>query len=301
MIFLYHRVVADDAPDKRCWSNQTLRLRVFRQHLTWLSRRFRIVPLSEYVQTPRPWLYRLAALTFDDGLARTVQLLLPELDARRLSATMFIPTAHFDDDQVYWFAYLDALCFESQTSQIQLGGESYPLGTDDERRRARRVLGTLAHDRGRPVELADELRRLYPLSATLTEEYRSMSSDEIRAVLRNGRIEFGSHSVTHPYLDRLVPAAQFDEIASSRHALEQVTGRPVAHFAYPAGAYDRASLDGVRAAGFQAAFACVPHRASVDRRFELGRIGVYSPSLPKLVAKTFGLAHVLRAFRIAAG
>jgi peptidoglycan/xylan/chitin deacetylase (PgdA/CDA1 family) len=301
MILLYHRIVADNAPAARCWSTQTLRLNDFRQHLDWLVRRFEFVPLAEYVEARHPWAQRLAALTFDDGIQRTIELVLPELASRRLTATMFIPTAHFVDAESYWFAYADALCFESEWPGIDVAGSRYPLGTEADRRSTRSALGRLAQRYGKPKEFIRALRRQYPLDPGLTDEYRSATAPEVHAALRSGCMDFGSHSVNHPYLDQLSVADQAEEIAGSRKSLEGVTGRAVPHFAYPAGAYNHDSVAAAAAAGFSAAFACVPHRSTVDPRFEHGRIGVYSSSLTKLVAKTFGAAQLLRAFNINAG
>ena len=58
---------------------------------------------------------------------------------------------------------------------------------------------------------------------------------DIEELSRQG-IEFGAHSVTHPDLTQLPPAAAREEILSSRKQIEDRLGRPVKAFAYPYGA-----------------------------------------------------------------
>jgi peptidoglycan/xylan/chitin deacetylase (PgdA/CDA1 family) len=66
-------------------------------------------------------------------------------------------------------------------------------------------------------------------------EHRTLSDRELAALVRNGLVEIGAHTVTHPELSALPEAAQHREIADSRAALERIVGEPVRSFAYPYG------------------------------------------------------------------
>jgi peptidoglycan/xylan/chitin deacetylase (PgdA/CDA1 family) len=59
-----------------------------------------------------------------------------------------------------------------------------------------------------------------------------LSWKEIRE-LRSQGIEFGSHTVNHPELEFMEPAAIEDEISQSKQAIEDQIGEPVRSFAYP--------------------------------------------------------------------
>lgn len=59
-----------------------------------------------------------------------------------------------------------------------------------------------------------------------------LSWGEVVQLSRAG-FEFGSHSVTHPKLYRLSPAAIMRELADSKADIERHTGKPVHSFAYP--------------------------------------------------------------------
>jgi peptidoglycan/xylan/chitin deacetylase (PgdA/CDA1 family) len=61
-----------------------------------------------------------------------------------------------------------------------------------------------------------------------------MDEVQVRELHRRG-IEIGAHTVSHPILAKLDPAAAKREIAASRRALEEMIDSPVTAFAYPNG------------------------------------------------------------------
>lgn len=82
-----------------------------------------------------------------------------------------------------------------------------------------------------------------------------LSTTGLLALGATDGVELGAHTVSHPYLDAVAPAAAATEIGASRDALEHRLGRPVSTFAYPHGAYQRRVRAAVRAAGFTSAAA----------------------------------------------
>jgi peptidoglycan/xylan/chitin deacetylase (PgdA/CDA1 family) len=76
-----------------------------------------------------------------------------------------------------------------------------------------------------------------------------------RLAERPQEVEIGAHSVTHPRLDELSPAAVEREVSDSKRRLEELLGRPVTAFAYPYGAHDRQVRQIVIDAGFDSAAA----------------------------------------------
>ena len=67
---------------------------------------------------------------------------------------------------------------------------------------------------------------------------RLLTLDRLAELHRRGW-EVRAHTVHHPDLRRLPPAAVRGEIAESRRVLEEATGAPVRSFAYPYGSADR--------------------------------------------------------------
>jgi len=83
-----------------------------------------------------------------------------------------------------------------------------------------------------------------------------VSWDRVREMLGHG-IEFGAHTKTHPILSRIADKReQREEIEGSKLRVEQETGIPVLHFAYPNGLaddYDSDVVELVERARFQTA------------------------------------------------
>ena len=81
-----------------------------------------------------------------------------------------------------------------------------------------------------------------------------MTWDEVRAIASDKLITIGAHTVTHPALSHLKPAACSREINESKVACEALVGAPIAQFAYPYGDFNTDVREAVRASGFSAAF-----------------------------------------------
>ena len=81
---------------------------------------------------------------------------------------------------------------------------------------------------------------------------------DIAALDRGSAFTFEAHTLTHPNLTALAPAAAEREIAGSRSALEERLGRAVAGFCYPGGVYGERERELVARAGFAVATTCEP-------------------------------------------
>jgi peptidoglycan/xylan/chitin deacetylase (PgdA/CDA1 family) len=86
--------------------------------------------------------------------------------------------------------------------------------------------------------------------------------------------EIDSHTLTHPDLTTLPPAALRHELVGSREEIQRRFGQPARFFCYPAGRYDAGVVAAVRAAGYQAATTEDDGLGSAGRRFTLPRIRV---------------------------
>src|SRR5262249_55205931 len=82
------------------------------------------------------------------------------------------------------------------------------------------------------------LRSWAGLGADGREQYRLLSENNVRELASYGRMELGSHTVTHPVLSTLPEETQRGEIESSKRWLEDITGTRVNGFAYPHGSPD---------------------------------------------------------------
>ena len=84
-----------------------------------------------------------------------------------------------------------------------------------------------------------------------------LTLDQIREMQKHG-FEFGSHSLTHPWLPSLSDLELRREVSDSKHRLEDALGAEVTSFAYPCGGVDRRVRSAVADAGYQLAFTTIP-------------------------------------------
>jgi peptidoglycan/xylan/chitin deacetylase (PgdA/CDA1 family) len=297
MILLYHNVVTDGASIGHTVSNLSLSTTSFKRHLSWLSSFFTIVPLADYIEM-RGRLdeseERIIALTFDDGTSSTYDSVLPILDGMRIPATFFVTTCHIGHGKLIWGSYLNALCLEGCYPKIRVGGRDFLLNTRSKRIQTRRELAQLALKSDDPVIFTKHLRETYPLPDKVICLYEGMTEEQVYQAAADHLIEIGSHAVTHRNLGSLTKKAQKREIFESREVLTDLYGSEIRFLAYPSGSYNRDTLELVEMAGYQAAFATIPRQIGHFPRFEMGRVGVYSASVIKLLFKTFGIVDALR-------
>lgn len=299
MIFLYHNVLPDDSPPERLCAGQAITRRAFASHCNWLRKRFKIVSLVDYLAASDRC--GLAAITFDDGYRVTYETILPIVEDRSLPVTIFVSTGHLEKGELLWFSILKALCFEPNYPEIRSGGRNFSLTSLPGRMHAWEGLRQEAVRSGDPRIYSKSLAERYPLPEAVESYYSGMTFDQVRNAEKSGLVEIGAHTVTHPFLNQVTVEHQTNEIAGSGATLANLTGHATRYFAYPGGIYQAESINLVREAGFEAAFAVIPHSPVTAPRFELGRVGIYSPSIIKLALKSAGLAEAARRLGMRVG
>lgn len=107
-----------------------------------------------------------------------------------------------------------------------------------------------------------------------------MTPGQLREIAGHS-VTIGSHSLTHPRLDKMPIATARREIEDSKALLEDLLGRAVLDFAYPYGRYDPAVRGAVEEAGYRMALTCIRGAAeAASNLFEVPRKAVsYGDSL----------------------
>lgn len=271
IILLYHRVAAVAAdPQLLCVSPQH-----FAEHLEVLRRAYH--PLSLRSLRRRLafnlWPPRSVVVTFDDGYADNLHQARPLLEATGVPATVFVIAGQLDSEREFWWDELERVLLSTSTLPDQLtltiNGQRYRwnLQQNGEKDCANRKWHVLMKADPTPRqaayrELAGLLRGLESdarerLLAQVVDwaridvegqpDYRrALTSDELQALARDGLIEIGAHTMTHPLLSNLPVEAQQAEIAASKRRLEDVLGWPVTSFSYPFGGQSDYTADTVR-------------------------------------------------------
>ena len=143
------------------------------------------------------------------------------------------------------------------------------------------ALEPLAKNRLRAIHflVADRLGRTNEWDQPVGEvQEPMMDAAQVREFLAAGH-EIGSHTLTHPFLTRLPRAAAREEMSASKKKLEDLFGRPIAHFCYPYGDWNPQIRDLVVESGYRTACAADFGVNSADvSLFELKRITARYPS-----------------------
>ena len=107
-----------------------------------------------------------------------------------------------------------------------------------------------------------------------------MNLDEINDC-RNSKIEFGSHTRSHPHLPELELEALNEELTGSRHDLAAHLEHPVDVIAYPYGEHDAGTRRAATEAGYALAYTTKPGRNGAGTHpLCLRRIGVWAGDGP---------------------
>jgi peptidoglycan/xylan/chitin deacetylase (PgdA/CDA1 family) len=221
------------------------------------------------------------AITFDDGYADNRAEAEPILADLGVPGLVFVTTGPGGRDREFWWDELERVLLQPgehpATLKVEVAGtvRSWDLGSDrlytagqQARHRHWRVL-----DAAQPTRRHAAFRELYFLLQPLATDERTRALDdllawagdsagsvrpgrramqpaEVAALSAGGTMDVGAHTVHHPALPSLPPAAQRVEMEASKRELETWTGRAVTAFAYPYGLHDDSAVAAAREAGF---------------------------------------------------
>jgi peptidoglycan/xylan/chitin deacetylase (PgdA/CDA1 family) len=264
---IYHRVVAEPDPLVPDEVSAT----EFDWQLAALSRWFTVLPLREAAARLRDGTLpvRSACVTFDDGYADNATVALPILQRRGIPATFFVATGFIDGGRMWNDSVIETVRgARGDTLDARcIGLDDLSISTIGLRRQAiGKLLAALKY-----LPLEERQKRVDRLAAETSSPLPSdlmMTTGQVRQLCASG-MEIGAHTVTHPILAQLDPERAQHEIRDSKRRLEEMTGSPVAVFAYPNGKpgrdYRREHVAMVRELGFEVAVSTargVAHAAS---------------------------------------
>jgi peptidoglycan/xylan/chitin deacetylase (PgdA/CDA1 family) len=87
--------------------------------------------------------------------------------------------------------------------------------------------------------------------------------------LAAGRMEVGSHGLSHTAMAGMPPEQLLRETVESRSVLKELVGASIDGFCYPYGSFDEAALVAVREAGYE--YACAVSPGKWDSRYLIPR------------------------------
>jgi peptidoglycan/xylan/chitin deacetylase (PgdA/CDA1 family) len=241
MIFALHSVVDDDAfcPDRtlRCSTGQ------LEWALQWLrGEGVDFVDLEEAVRRlrggiPRPF----ACFTFDDGYADNLTRALPIMERFGAPFTVYVTTGMITREIDGWWFGLAALV--RSRDRVELTPRlSFHCPDLPRKRLAFETIEFLVHKNwSLLLHLRDAIEKS-AIDCRALVDREALSEDQLRRLSLHPLVTIGGHTTTHRNLAQAPASGVQWEMAENRRFLQDVTGQPVEHFAYPFG-HERACGD----------------------------------------------------------
>ena len=288
-ILYYHRVNDDNDPFFHSVSTK-----LFEQEMQYVARHHKVVSLSEVLEhLANNSKEMVLAITFDDGYQDNYHNAFPILQRYNLPATIFLTTGSMDTGEPLWFERL-ALALKATTKEFVDFDIDIPrrlwLRTPAERLNANgHILDILrALPDGDRTQWLDEILRRLGAVDYGARRNRMLTWDQVRLMKARG-IDFGGHTVTHPFISKLTRERVMSEVSGCKRRIEEELQSPVEYFAYPNGReedFGMSNKELIRAAGYRAAVTTIwgMNYRSTDP-FELRRGGPWEASLPLFAYK----------------
>lgn len=236
-------------------------LRILSKHYCWVT----LDEAVEMIQGKRPIKPYSVAVTLDDGYRNNVVYGLPLFRRYGVPVTVYVATGHAERREPFWFDRLDYALQHAALDKRAVVIAGTPVCLDSTSRSAlRRTFKELRNKAKAAARSDHEMQKeVRDLATALETESGCRLGDileadawtapltpaEIRNAANAG-MSFGSHTVDHLRLALITPDVIEEQLVKSKHALEEWTGRPCRHFAYPNGSYSKEASRIAQASGY---------------------------------------------------
>lgn len=298
LVLLYHRIDGPAADGPADVFDLCVDPVLFAEHLEMIRARATPLSLRQLCSAASQGHLppKAVAVTFDDGYADFAHVARPLLERFEVPATVFAVSGGFG--RSFWWDNLTDVLLSARSLPrelvLEIDGRRHRRAVHGpgpgERRRLLRSVHKLIRSvrESRPEAVVRQVVSWSGVEPRTTGLCRSLTSDELAELAASELFEIGCHTAGHASLGGLSEAAQRDEIAESKAALEAAVGTPVTEFSYPFGTtsdFDQVTVRLVERLGFTAACTNIP--GIVTERTDRFR-------LPRLWAPNGGGAELAR-------
>ncbi len=243
VVLTYHRVLPVRAALAYALPPMAMPRDEFDAQMAHLARRYAPLPLGEAARRMAEGSLpaRAVAVTFDDGYADNFRHAFPILRKHGIPASLFVVTGALDRRTPFWWDAVAAAVERIAGSKPRhldglpswLAARLAALGDSGTQPVARGIVGALnGLDRAARESAVAALLAAAPPSGA--ERDGLLTWGDVRE-MRSAGMEFGSHTVSHAFLDELSLPEARREIEDSLARLAAELGEPARLFAYPRG------------------------------------------------------------------
>jgi len=189
---------------------------------------------------------KFVCLSFDDGYRDNYDVAFPICASFGIPMVVHVTTGFVRRADPMWWLGLEQIIVDNNTLEFPFGiVRHHSAVTPAQKRRAYEFAASLlvAAPRQRRRQACEELGATYGVSFMELTDRITLTPRMMQEMHASGLVEFGAHTVSHAHLSCLSAGDAREEIAESRHDLEDMLGDEVRHFAYP---YGSASEAGAR-------------------------------------------------------
>jgi peptidoglycan/xylan/chitin deacetylase (PgdA/CDA1 family) len=285
IILCYHGVWGKGASSEESLRRGSPSVDVFEKQLLWLKQQdYQFVTLTEAVTR---WERNLSlpdkavSLTFDDGFENVIHNAYPIMEKLGVRGCIYVIAGLPGTGQWEWTNLVNlALWARKGTAFSLLPNQSYVLDSEQAISRAtEQVIQYL-----RRIPNSERLSYISVFTDILQESIdRPSWMNECKiatwndlSMLNPEIMEVGSHTLTHPNLNRVAKADIDVELTGSKRIIEEQICRPVKHLCYPCGVFTPTVQENARKAGYLTAVSTLPGiNDAKSNRFALRRYMIY--------------------------
>lgn len=282
VIVQYHGICEDTFTLLQGYDERHIPQSVFRKQLNYLKKwGYKFATISEVVDIlkgDKKIPEEIITLTFDDGFKNVIEKAYPIMKEYNAKGCIYIVSSLIGTNNLLWTDYVETVVRNSPQGifNFNLKDEilSYKLDTKESYQSAMRDI----KNKLRSVSNQDRILSLRQFDNReldeIPKEFCFLSWEQLRS-LDKDIFEIGSHSKTHPNLDRLEDGELGEEIEGSKKDIERETNNTILHFNYPAGAFNERVVDSVKECGYLSAVSTTQgFNDQNTNMFKLRRIGV---------------------------
>ena len=235
-ILAYHRVVDIDVSDypfdEEIVSAST---EMFDQQIAFIKKHFDCCTFADlkntldgnFSRTARP-----VIVTFDDGYADNFCNAFPILKRHGVSATFFVATDYIGTEEPFWW---EKIVFWIKRGQIpKTALKDFPSGMNGGGNPSGVINWLKSLNNTVRLDILSAWQQEHSIEQKRVALIQPLNWDEIRT-MRDGGMDIGSHTVTHPNLSKLSTADLHRELRASKQKIEKEIGKEVIAIAYPGG------------------------------------------------------------------
>lgn len=213
--------------------------------LSYLSNNFDVIGFDniiDFVDDKAVLPKKPVLITFDDGYSDNYEVAFPIIKSVDIPVTMMLATGYIGGEETFWTDWLAFIIFNIDIEVLVLDELRFILPANREGRRTTfyRIINHFksVSDEKR-LQLLDNMKQLYgSLYDELPDDIKALSRpmnwQQINEMSQAG-IQFGSHTVNHPFLSKVSRQQLEVELADSKQVIEKNTGKTVSVLAYPNG------------------------------------------------------------------